>query len=333
GSGSGSDASAGWTQIEFSDGTILKLEPGTELEMTSMQDGKRLGLTRGRMSAVVAPQPAGQPMQVTTPQSLVTVVGTHFSLAVTGAATRLQVDEGHVRLMRTADLASVEVLRGQFVVAEAGMDLAVKPVEAGPVEVAAAPQQPEQRELPHDGAREEPRRPDDAEPARQPPHEPLAQEPAQEKPREGQPQEQWAGREPPPENPSLKDREHPPAPAPAPHEEVLGDHEAIGRVTEIASNHSSFQVQVQRAGNKEFVGRTVTFLANWVREGERTGPKEADVKLIHGLNVGDEVRVRWHIEEHFRIDAVTVLEHARTKPAGAHEEEHPAPHEAAPRHD
>lgn len=63
--------------------------------------GKRLSLDTGAIEASVASQPRWRPMIISTPQAEAKVVGTRFSLSALGAATRLDVLEGAVRLRKT----------------------------------------------------------------------------------------------------------------------------------------------------------------------------------------------------------------------------------------
>jgi hypothetical protein len=68
-------------------------------------------------------------MLFTTPHAEVTVLGTRLALTVSAEATRLEVQEGRVRITRLPDRASVEVKAGQFAVARAGSELvAQRPV-------------------------------------------------------------------------------------------------------------------------------------------------------------------------------------------------------------
>jgi hypothetical protein len=55
-------------------------------------------------------------------------MGTQFLLAATPASTRLDVIEGRVKLTRTDDGATIELLRGQFAIASSNEPLAAKPL-------------------------------------------------------------------------------------------------------------------------------------------------------------------------------------------------------------
>jgi len=82
--------------------------------------GKSLTLVRGVLTADVRKQPADQPMVITTPQGEATVLGTKLRLTVEPdekGSTRLEVEEGKVRLKRLVDGKTVGVDSGHFAVA------------------------------------------------------------------------------------------------------------------------------------------------------------------------------------------------------------------------
>ncbi|MCI0537064.1 MAG: FecR family protein [Verrucomicrobiales bacterium] len=99
--------------------TRVELGENTELIVENTKNGKRLELVRGQIEAEVAPQRAGQPMILVTPQTEAKVVGTRFSLASQTAATWLKVQEGAVVLTRRADARSITVEQGESVVSTA----------------------------------------------------------------------------------------------------------------------------------------------------------------------------------------------------------------------
>lgn len=88
-------------ELAFADGTRLELGGDAILASLGAAGGKRALLARGTLRAAVRPQPAGEPMVVSTPHADAVVVGTRFALEVSERETRLQVDEGRVRLRRT----------------------------------------------------------------------------------------------------------------------------------------------------------------------------------------------------------------------------------------
>jgi hypothetical protein len=117
--------------LQWDDGTTLELAAGSVLHLRDAHDGaKRLVLDHGHLSAVVAVQPAGKPLRITTPQSEAVVVGTAFTLESDALATRLAVTHGTVALRRPADAAPVLVSAGQTSVASQTVAPAARPLAA-----------------------------------------------------------------------------------------------------------------------------------------------------------------------------------------------------------
>ncbi len=103
------------TMIEMKNNTSLSLESvGTPTE------GKVLHVGYGRVSAVVAPQPEGRPMRVTTPHAAMEVLGTAFDISFSRRTTRLDVREGTVKLSSKHDGTSLQVIAGQAGVVPTG---------------------------------------------------------------------------------------------------------------------------------------------------------------------------------------------------------------------
>jgi ferric-dicitrate binding protein FerR (iron transport regulator) len=120
--GSGIETGAGESAavLKLPDGTKIDLAAETRVEKITNGDGKRLVLAQGILTADVRKQPAGQPFVVTTPHAEARVIGTKFTLTVKGDATRLDVQEGRVRLTRLSDTTGVDVGAGSFAVAGPG---------------------------------------------------------------------------------------------------------------------------------------------------------------------------------------------------------------------
>ena len=117
---------ASTVEISYPDGTRVKLEPGTLVKDIADGDkkGKRLFLARGGLWASVRKQPADQPMTLNTPNGEARVLGTKLRLLFDEkGSTRLEVEEGKVRLKRLADGKSAEVSTGHFAVVVAGGEL------------------------------------------------------------------------------------------------------------------------------------------------------------------------------------------------------------------
>jgi hypothetical protein len=111
--------------------TVIGLQPGSELALASMSRGKRLVLRLGTLEASVARQRPFRSMLLKTPQAQARVLGTHFILAVATNGTRIEVNEGKVRFIRTGDLKAVSVAAGHYAVAAADYELATLPLTGG----------------------------------------------------------------------------------------------------------------------------------------------------------------------------------------------------------
>lgn len=110
--------------LGYPDGTTIEVAEDTVISLEKDRKAKRISLDRGGLRARVAKQPAGRPMVLATPQAEVEVLGTRFSLSVKVDSTRLEVEEGKVRMTRRYDGASVEVTKGHYAVAARGVALA-----------------------------------------------------------------------------------------------------------------------------------------------------------------------------------------------------------------
>jgi WD40 repeat protein len=106
--------------IVFPDQTRLEVGAGSTVnEITEAPDGdggsgKRIFLTEGSISAVVTRQPPGRPMLLSTPHAQVVVQGTKVSLVHSSRATRIDLDEGAVKVTRQQDGKSVELAAGDY---------------------------------------------------------------------------------------------------------------------------------------------------------------------------------------------------------------------------
>lgn len=123
--------------ISYEDTTQLRIAPRTRLTLqltrkspasSGMGGGKRVFLERGALTARVAKQPSGHPMIFATPTVQAKILGTELSIAATPDTTRLEVTEGRVEVVRTADQASVEVGAGQYVMAANQTEMKAQPV-------------------------------------------------------------------------------------------------------------------------------------------------------------------------------------------------------------
>ncbi len=115
----------GLAVLRFEDGTTVECGPETSVRELRIVGGKGIHLLKGSLAAAVTRQFV--PMVLTTPHAEVRVLGTRLTLAV-AETTRVEVQEGRVRVRRLPDGASADVGAGQFAVAAKGTPLAAKPV-------------------------------------------------------------------------------------------------------------------------------------------------------------------------------------------------------------
>jgi hypothetical protein len=115
--------------------TQLELGPATDFQVLGQALEKRFALDGGRAQAVVATRSRWRPLIVSTPQAQVTVVGTRFALEATPKATRLEVLEGQVALLKNhpvspAAQGPLTVRAGQFAVAAPAEEMRTQSITA-----------------------------------------------------------------------------------------------------------------------------------------------------------------------------------------------------------
>lgn len=107
-----------WMSVEFRDGTAATVSGPAML--TLAEDGqKQLHLREGSLFAKVARQAKGRPMLIHTRTAELEVLGTQLVVEAQPEATRLNVDEGRVRVTRLVDGTVAEVPARHQVVATA----------------------------------------------------------------------------------------------------------------------------------------------------------------------------------------------------------------------
>lgn len=110
-------AAGGWAKFEFLDGTSLEVSGHAALKISELKNGKTIHLRKGELSMDVVPQPADEPMRITTPAADLVVLGTQFNVAVSSFSTQLTVNEGDVQIMRLTDGQVLNVPAEHFAVA------------------------------------------------------------------------------------------------------------------------------------------------------------------------------------------------------------------------
>lgn len=116
--------------LAYADGTRLDLGPSTTLRM-SAPGSDRLELEQGELDAAVTHRAAGKALVFSTSQARAEVIGTRLRLSVSSSATRLQVDEGRVRLTRLSDGAVAEIGSGHAATATADREAMFASVRSG----------------------------------------------------------------------------------------------------------------------------------------------------------------------------------------------------------
>jgi ferric-dicitrate binding protein FerR (iron transport regulator) len=101
------------SQLELSAGTTVRLEPEGGKAGTV---GKQVILLEGYVHANVRPQPMNRPLVMTTPHALIKVPGTRFSSATQPEATRVELEEGRLQVVRTSDGKSIDVTEGLYAI-------------------------------------------------------------------------------------------------------------------------------------------------------------------------------------------------------------------------
>jgi len=84
------------THLVLGDGTRVWLNTASALDSRYGDGERRLEVLRGEILVETAPDPAGRPFRVETPQGTLDVLGTRFGVRLEDAATRLAVYRGRV---------------------------------------------------------------------------------------------------------------------------------------------------------------------------------------------------------------------------------------------
>ncbi|HYG76868.1 MAG TPA: FecR family protein [Planctomycetota bacterium] len=116
-------------RVRYADGTTLQLGASSVVQFKSASGGKKVMLHTGSLQCRAASQPAGQPLVIYTKEAETTVIGTVFKLLSQSGITRLQVDEGKVKLTDVNTRESATISSGEFVVADNRRKLAVTKIE------------------------------------------------------------------------------------------------------------------------------------------------------------------------------------------------------------
>ncbi len=114
--------------VEFPDNTTLQLSANTRVRRVTDENGKRVELAGGTLTAEVAPQPRGRPMVLSTPKAEAVVLGTKLRITANEETASLKVETGRVRFVRQEDGKALEVPQGHYAVVAKDVEFAVRPL-------------------------------------------------------------------------------------------------------------------------------------------------------------------------------------------------------------
>ncbi len=118
--------------LRYDDGTRIVAHFASTLTFSSSARQRKVRLLAGAIDVDAAEQPENRPLIFETDHARYVVLGTRFRLYREAAASRLELDEGKVRLERQVDGKSVDVEAGQVAVATPDpLPLDVRPLAAG----------------------------------------------------------------------------------------------------------------------------------------------------------------------------------------------------------
>ncbi|MBB3206168.1 hypothetical protein FHS27_001976 [Rhodopirellula rubra] len=126
------EAMAGSIEIEFLDGTAVKMFGPAEV-VCSVQDGqKKVESENGNLLLSVKPQPAGKPLLVVTPKAVLEVLGTELAITADSITTKLRVNHGHVVMRRIEDGNQVDVKANQKATVSSSVEMLAEQVSQLP---------------------------------------------------------------------------------------------------------------------------------------------------------------------------------------------------------
>ncbi|MBN2211325.1 MAG: FecR domain-containing protein [Sedimentisphaerales bacterium] len=111
--------------------TSLQLDENTHFAVLSQEKGKQFKLTQGKVDALVAPQPANQPLIIDSEHGRSRVLGTSFQLTANPLGACLAVRTGRVQLTRRDDGRSIDVDAGYYALAAGSVEFEAKPYSDG----------------------------------------------------------------------------------------------------------------------------------------------------------------------------------------------------------
>lgn len=121
--------------MAYPDGTVIRVHESSTVQSPS-QHQVRLRLLAGSMEVDAAKQPPNRPLVFATEHSRYVVLGTRFRLYVEEAESRLELDEGKVRMERPASGETIDVAAGSVAIAaDERSPVVIQPLSAGRAEL------------------------------------------------------------------------------------------------------------------------------------------------------------------------------------------------------
>ncbi len=127
GSGVNVGGLTGLAVLRLDDGTEISLAGETHIECQRRADQTTVVLHEGNLSADVARQAAGRPLQIRTSNAQISVLGTRLAVGASEEESELGVQRGRVQLTRLTDGETIDVSGGQYAVVSRRVALEARP--------------------------------------------------------------------------------------------------------------------------------------------------------------------------------------------------------------
>jgi WD40 repeat protein len=114
----------GQARLTYGDSTVLDLGPGTALDFTpkTAESADVLTQRTGSLTLKVGQRPSDRPLVLRTPHGEIRVTGTRFTSLVGPSATRVEIEEGNVRVTRLSDGQAIGIREGDYTLIGAGAE-------------------------------------------------------------------------------------------------------------------------------------------------------------------------------------------------------------------
>ena len=118
---------SGLAVLQLDDGTEISLAGETRISCRRHNDQTTIILHEGNLSAHVAPQEAGHPLQIHTSNAEISVLGTRLTVGASDEVSELGVQKGLVQIKRLTDGETIDVSGGLYAVVSQRASLEAKP--------------------------------------------------------------------------------------------------------------------------------------------------------------------------------------------------------------